>query len=464
MAAGSTGAEASGHGTPALVEGDWRRRFPFYYGWVIAVACGVTLGLTYTVWYSFSVFYVTLLESFEWSRASSAGVFSVFVLAVGVAGAGAGALADRYGPGNIGAAGAVILALGLVACSRMTDLWQFYLFFGVLCATGLAMAGWIPAVTMVSRWFSASYGQAIGISSAGIGVGIMVMVPVTQMLISAVGWRTAYLVLAGIVLAVVTPTSALVLRGRPEEIGLTRDGRTPAVEAQPKTVGAAPQPSRVVDRAWVAQAWTVSSALRTPRYWFLFVMLGMGNIAAQMIMVHQVAFLVDGGYDKLTAASIAGLVGLFSIFAKIGWGWISDRVGREVTWTLGFTALVIGIGFLVATRIAPFPLVVYFYALAFAMGYAVAPPIGPAAASDVFAGRWFGSIYGTLGIGNGLGSAGGAWTAGYLFDLTGSYFLAFGVAGVASILSVASMWIAAPRRVRLVPGRLRGRSSSGLRV
>lgn len=450
-----------GLGTPSSGGDDWRRGLPFFYGWVVAVACGITLGLTYTVWYSFSVFYVALLESFSWSRASSAGVFSAFVLVAGIAGAAAGALADRYGPGKVGTAGAVVLATGLVACSRMTELWQFYVFFGVVCATGVAAAGWIPAVTMVSRWFSARYGQAIGVSSAGIGVGILVMVPVTQIVITAAGWRTAYLVLAGIVLFGVAPIAAFVLRGRPEEIGLLRDGRPRTPEGQAKTPEASAQTSRVVDRAWAETAWTVSSAVRTHRYWFIFVMLWMGNIAAQMIMVHQVVFLVDGGYDKLMAAYIAGLVGLFSIFAKIGWGWISDRLGRELTWMLGFAALVVGIALLAATRLAPFPVVVYLYSLTFAMGYAVAPPLGPAAAADVFMGRRFGSIYGTLGIGNGLGSAGGAWSAGYIFDVTGSYFLAFGVAAVASVLSVAAMWLAAPRKVRLVPGQLRRRSGGG---
>ncbi len=461
MTAGIAAPGEGGQGGLATTGNDWRRRLPFYYGWVIAIACGITLGLTYTVWYSFSVFYVALLESFGWSRASSAGVFSAFVLVAGVAGAVAGALADRYGPGKVGSAGALILAAGLVACSRISELWHFYVFYGVVCAIGLAGAGWIPTVTMVSRWFSAKYGQAIGISSAGIGVGILVMVPAAQMVITAMGWRSAYLVLAGVVLFGIVPISAFVLRGRPEDIGLQRDGRVPDAGEQAKAPMAPAQPSRVVDRGWAERAWTVASAVRTPRYWFIFLMLGTGNIAAQMIMVHQVAFLVDGGYDKLTAASVAGLVGLFSIFAKIGWGWVSDRIGRELTWTLGFAALVIGIGCLVATRLVSFPMVVLLYAFAFAMGYAVAPPIGPAAAADVFAGRRFGSIYGSLGIGNGLGSAGGAWSAGYIFDVTGSYYLAFGVAAVASVLSIASMWVAAPRRVRLVPGRLRTRSRSG---
>ncbi len=459
-------------------EGDWRLRLPFYYGWVIALASAVTLGLAYTVWYSFSVFYVALLEGFGWSRASSAGVFSVFVLFVGFAGAAAGALADRYGPGRVGSLGALLLAAGLVACSQLNELWQFYFFFGVVCAAGLAATGWIPSVTMVSRWFSAKYGAAIGTASAGIGVGILLMVPATQVVITAYGWRTAYLVLAAIVLLVVAPVEALVLKGRPEDIGLLRDGRRQSLETsrgsqpaaskpgansgspQPIAASTAPAtPSRVVDRAWAERTWTVASALRTKRFWLIFMMLCMGNIPAQTIMVHGVAFLVDGGYDKLFAASAMGLVGLFSIFAKLGWGWASDRLGREVTWSLGFGALLVGIALLAATRLVPSGLIVYLYTLAFAFGYAVAPPLGPATAGDLFSGRRFGSIYGMLGIGNAFGSAGGALSAGMIFDSTGSYFLAFGVGVVASFFSVACMWLAAPRKVRLVQGKVMAQAS-----
>ena len=182
-------------------------------------------------------------------------------------------------------------------------------------------------------------------------------------------------------------------------------------------------------------------------------MLASGNIASQMLMVHQVAYLVDTGYDRLFAASVMGLVGLISIGGKFGWGWASDRLGREETWTLGFLSLLVGIGLLALTQIVKADVVLYLYALTFSLGYAVAPPLSPAAASDVFAGRRFGSIYGVLGVGNGLGSAGGAWSAGLVFDLTGSYFLAFAVAALAAVLSVTMMWLAAPRKVRVVQGK-----------
>jgi MFS family permease len=380
---------------------DWRARLPVFYGWLIVAAAFLILGLNYSVWYSFSVFYVALLEEFGWSRGGTAGVFSVFVLVVGGSGVAVGKLADRLGPGRVLAVGTAILAAGLVASSRITELWQFYFFFGVIAGIGTAASGWVPAVTMLSRWFSMRLGAASGISSSGIGVGILVMVPLIQWLITETGWRTTYLILAAVLFAGVLPTALLLMRGRPEELGLLKDGRKPSEDVhQEKSLAttAVAQRSRVVDREWASRDWSIRSVIRTRRYWGIFAMFSLGNITVQMIFVHQVAFLIDGGYDRLLAASIVGLIGFISIGGKIGWGWISDQIGRELTYTLGIVFLLTGIALLIMTRVVAFPPLIYFFTVAFALGYAVAPPLGPAVVTDLFAGRNFGSIFGTLAL------------------------------------------------------------------
>ncbi len=444
--------------TPMPIQPSWRTRLPFFYGWLIVAASFMALGLTYTVWYSFSVFYVALLEQFGWSRASSAGVFSLYVIVYGLSGAVAGAMSDRFGPRRVVLAGVALVTVGLVACSRMTELWQFYLFYGVVSAVGSSAAGWVPCVATVSNWFSRRLGAALGIASAGIGVGILVMVPFAQLLITGYGWRSAYQIVAAILVVGVTPVALLVLRGRPEELGLVKDGRPADDWAGAKQ--APPALSRVVDHQWASRSWTVASALREQRFWMLFLMLVLANVASQMILVHQVAFLVDGGFDKLLAASIAGLVGLFSVGAKIGWGWVSDRLGREVTYSLGLSCMLVAVAALIGTRLTTFPLLPYLFALTFAMAYGTLTPLGPAISADLFSGPHFGSIYGVVGIAIGFGSAMGAWFAGYVFDVTGSYFFALGTAAVSSVLSIAVCWLVAPRLVRMVPGRARKKASA----
>ena len=121
---------------PRVIGKDWRARIPFFYGWVIVVAALLSLGLTYSIWYSFSVFYVALLRDFHWSRASTASIFSTFVIVGGIASPVSGALVDRFGPGRVVAIGGAVLAAGMLICSGLTELWQFYLAFGVVAALG----------------------------------------------------------------------------------------------------------------------------------------------------------------------------------------------------------------------------------------------------------------------------------------------------------------------------------------
>ncbi len=429
-------------------ETGWRTRLPFHYGWVVVASIFVVMAITYAVYYSFSVFFVALLEEFGWSRAGTAGVFSVFVLVTGLGGVVGGTLIDRLGPARVIPAGGILLALGLYACSRVTQLWEFYLYFGVLCGLALALAGWVPGVTVVSRWFSVKQGKAMGIASAGIGLGIVLFVPLSQYLISSVGWRSAYLVLAGLSLFGIAPQAALLLVGRPEELGLKPDGD--AKEGEIVAPRKTKRLREVVDTRWTSYPWSVATALRTARFWLLTATLGSAVLTHQMMFVHQAAYLVDGGYDKMLAASVVGLVGLLSMLGKVLWGEVGDRLGRERGFTLGNSALILSILLLVLTRVVPSMGLVLLYTLVFALGYAATPPLLSTASADIFQGKSFGAIYGLICVGQGLGSAFGAWVAGYIFDSTGSYMLAFAVGAASAVLSITALWLAAPRKVRRV--------------
>lgn len=431
---------------------DWRARLPFFYGWLILAGSLGSLGLTYSVMYSFSVFYVALLEEFGWGRGEAAGVYSVFLIVNGVGAMAAGLLSDRFGPGRVIAGGGALLAVGLIICSRLTELWQFYLSYGVLVALGVSVAGWTACVTIVNRWFSARLGLALGIASAGIGVGIMVVVPLIQFLISTQGWRAAFIWLAGIVFLGLLPIGLIVLRGRPEDLGQQVDGARP--DTASSATSADKQPAHrgmeVVDAEWAGRDWTVGTAARTVRLWLLAAVKLLGGIATQMIFVHQVVYLVDGGYDRMLAAYVVGLIGFLSVGGKILWGWAADNIGRELTYTLGCVAMVLAVGLLGLAQVVPSTGLLYLYAVVFALGYAVSAPLWPIVTSDLFAGRHFGSIYGFITLFSGFGNALGAWLGGYVYDLTGSYAIAFGVAVLGKLASAGALWIVAPRKVRRV--------------
>jgi MFS family permease len=179
----------------------------------------------------------------------------------------------------------------------------------------------------------------------------------------------------------------------------------------------------------------------------------MGNFITQMLMIHQVAYLIDHGVPPMIAATVGGAVGLVSIGAKMGWGVLSDRAGRELTYSLAAGCIVASIGFLVLAGRYPASSLPYIYAVLMAFGYGVLSPVFPAAAADLFSGPGFSTIYGALYAVICLALASGPWIAGQVFDLTGSYAVALWIGLGMAVVSPTLLWIVAPRRPNLPPGK-----------
>ncbi|HVL54934.1 MAG TPA: MFS transporter, partial [Burkholderiaceae bacterium] len=170
--------------------------------------------------------------------------------------------------------------------------------------------------------------------------------------------------------------------------------------------------------------------------------------ASQTLHVHHVAYLVDHGLPAMTAATIVGIVGASSIVGKIGGGWLSDRIDREFIYVAGIGCVVLGIGLLGLVRWLPSLWVPYGYAVLFGAGYSVTASLAPAMVSDRFGGRNFGAIVGLSMVGGAIGSALGAWLAGFLFDLSGSYAIPFTIAGACAAAAGAAAWHARTLRRR----------------
>ena len=279
----------------------------------VAVVTFVTLGLTYGIWYSYSVFLVALLRDFGWSRSVLAGAFSLFVMMHGLSGPVLGWLVERFGPRRVIVTGAALIGAGLALAAETRAAWQLYLAFGVIATAGVSSTGWVPSVILVRGWFPSRIGTALGIASAGIGVGIFALVPLAQLLIDRFGWQWAFRVLGVLVVAWVIPAAALLLRDPP--------GRGPT--ARDRTAGEAHVHS--------TPHWTLAAALRSWRFWTVAGVFVTGSFATQTLLVHQVAYLVDHGVSALAAASVVGVVGLASVAGKTGWGALSDRFGREAS-------------------------------------------------------------------------------------------------------------------------------------
>ena len=395
-------------------------------------AIALTLGLSYGVWYSYSVFLVALLNEFGWSRSVLAGAFAVFTLVHGAANPFIGMLCDRIGPRRLVIFGGAALGLALYANGFIDSPGDLYLGFGVATALAVACCGWVPAVVFVQRQFMDRLGFSLGIISSGIGLGMLFVVPLCQLLIESLGWRAAWQILGAICAGWIVPAAWFLLRDetpRPVVAQQTRAAKVP---------GAAPQEM------------TLGQALRTQPFWLVLGAFFFGNVCSQTLHVHQVAFLVDHGMAALAAASVVGVVGAASVFGKAGGGWLSDRFERELIYVIGVVILVGAVGALALVGSVPSRWGAYVYAVLLGIGYSATAALIPAMISDRFRGPRFGLILGMGLLGAALGSALGPWMAGRLFDMTGSYAIPFVIAAACGVVAGAAGWRARTLRRRAV--------------
>jgi MFS family permease len=428
-------------------------RLPFFYGWVVVAVAFVTMGIGVNTRTAFSLLFPPILTEFGWERAATAGAFSVGFLVATAYVPFMGMAMDRFGPRVVIPVGAVICTAGLALATLISRPWHLHITLGALVGGGSIFLTYIGHSLFLPHWFVRRRGLAIGIAFAGVGVGSIVLFPWLQRLIEAAGWRAACWALALALLLVVLPLNAVVQRRRPEDLGLVPDGAAGASTRRAD--------DNIVDRAWASVDWTLARAIRTAPFWWLFVGFFCALFAWYMVQVHQTKYLLEVGFDATRAAFALGLVGLFSIIGQIALGHLSDRIGREWAWTIG------GLGFVgcyVALLLLPaHPTAPILYAMVAAqglVGYGLASVFG-AIPAEIFQGRHFGTIFGTLNLGGNAGAACGPWVAGAIYDWTGSYTAAFWIAIGATLVSMTAIWLAAPRRVRAVAGRVRRDVAAG---
>ena len=415
-----------------------------FYGWIIVGVAFVTLAVSFGVWYSFSVFFVAILREFSWSRGATVGVFSIFIMVYCSIAIVIGSVLDRFGPRVVLPLGSLLVVLGLLVSSRIQALWEFYLFYGVLTAIGISSIGHISHSIFLPNWFLKKRGLALGIAMAGIGVGILVFVPLAQFIISRLGWRMAYCVLAGIVLAVVLPINAVFQRKNPKEIGAYPDGgRNPSVAWETLTIVG----TQGVGAERIPKELTLHATLRSTRFWFLFLTYFFTPFATQGTLMHQVAHAVDRGFSAEEGAFFFGLMGIMGSVGKILFGDLSDRISREKAFATGIGCAFSGVLCMLALQ-PGYSALLYGYAVLFGLGYGSAPPLLAARAADLFHGPHFGKVYGFLAIALGLGGATGTWVNGEIFDMTSSYSVALVLANSAFAFVAFLFWKTSPTPCR----------------
>lgn len=405
------------------------------YPWVVIGVAFVTVGVAFGARNAFAVFLIAVVEEFRWSRALASGALMVGSIMWTLVAPFIGVLLDRFGPRIVLPGGAIIMALGFAISGTAQTVWQFYLGMGVFVGVGFAALPMTSQATFLSNWFIRKRGMAIGTVASGIGLGILIVVPLTQRLIAAYGWRAAYFLLAGVLAAVVAPLNYFFQRQRPEQMNLRPDfGASPSQHAaRHESAPSADGPS-------------LKTALRTLRFWLFAAGVLAGAIPLHMILIHVVAAMSDAGFSKELAAFGLGLIGLFTAPAMIFMGWLSDRIGRQISYALGSASLMAGIAALMMMADASQAWLFYAFPPLTALGFSSRQSLYPTIAADLFHGKSFGAIIGSVALFIGAGAGIGPWLGGAVHDWTGDYLWAFWIAQALVLLSVVFIWLAAARR------------------
>jgi MFS family permease len=378
----------------------------------------------------------------------TAGAFSFGFLVSAVFSPFVGRLMDRHGPRVVIEMGVGLMVAGLMLAPLVRQPWHLYATLGVLVGGGANCLGYTGQSLFLPNWFVRRRGLAMSVAFSGVGVGAIFVLPWLQAVIGRAGWRAACWAMGVLVLALLAPLN-LLLKRRPEDLGLVPDGDC---SVHPNAAGG--PIANVVDAAWVAVDWTLGRAMRTARFWWIAWGYFCGMFAWYAVQVHQTKYLVEIGFGSTYAAWTLGFVSLVGIPGQIALGHCSDRIGREWVWTVGNLGFALCYLALLGLRHGPTPTLLVLMVVAQGMlGYGLTSVIG-AIPAEIFQGPHYGTIFGTLMLAAITGGAAGPWVTGTLHDTTGSYTLAFWIAIGCSALSAGAIWRAGPRQVRAVAGRV----------
>lgn len=385
----------------------------------VLVFCAVMNFISRGVSETFAVFLLPVTEDLGWSRSAYGTVYFAYMATIGLSAPLIGLLSDRHGARGIYAAGFAVLGAGFLLASGMDSLWQAMLGLGIMAGAGISATGMTVASGLVSRWFERRITLANALAYTGIPLGMVAIVPMTQVLIEITGWRIAYGVLAGTCLGL-APMILLFPWGTM--------GR-----------GAAHIQKRAVRRGNVFR----SGVLRHGAFWGLFGTLFLASVTVWSIMLQLIAYLVSIGFDPLAAASAYGAVGAMSVLGLVVSGWASDRFGQRNIVTLGCVLSALGIAMLWQLEAAPGLAGLAAFVLLFGLAMGSRGPAVSAMVSRLYPND-VAAIYGATAIGLGLGGAAGGWLSSALYDLTGSYAAGFALAGATSIVGMSLFWIIKP--------------------
>lgn len=383
---------------------------------------------------TFTVFLLPLQDEFGWSRATLTSVYSVHMFMIGICSPVAGWIFDRFGPRVVYGSGISAIGIGCLFAAFANNVWYLYFFIGIVAGYGGAAVGIVTASALVRRWTQRRLGTALGVAYAGLGLGVMLLVPTAQILIENFGWRSAYFYL-GSFLLVLFPLSMLLPWAKFE-----------AGDASVMSQNAAQED----DGSGFSR---LRKAMTELSFWGMFNVYFFTSLCVYITNVQVVVFLVEKGFDPLTAATAFGVAGMLSIVGVVSSGWMVDRFGSLGASLVTYTFTLSGIVTLILINSYPLLPAVFLYVIAMGMFQGSRGPIVSTTASKVYGGRGYGAIFGAINLGMGIGASIGSSLSGFLYDITAGYVSGFVLAMFFGLIALAQFVFIPALRVEKASAR-----------
>src|SRR6266852_3926600 len=364
---------------------------------------------------SFTVFLKPISENFGWDRAQAVSIYSLTWLAGGLTAPLVGRLFDRSGPRAVYSLGLLLLGGAFLIAAHARELWQFQLSVGLCVGIGIAFIGNVPNSILLGRWFGPRLPTAMAIVYSATGAGVLILLPVSQVLIDRFGWRGAYQIFGGGALFLLLPLLLLPWR-------LFATG--------------SPHIVKKADTGLVDEGWTVGSAIRHHAFWALFATFFFTAVAMYALTAQIVAYLIDVGFPPLEAATAWGFSGIVLLFGMLGISTLDGIIGRRPSVLFSYGVSIVGIILLWLLQYYPNYWLLTGFVICFGSMIGSRGPLITATALNIFRGERVGTIYGTISIGSGLGSGLGSWSGGLIHDWTHSYNALFVFALVNVVLGL----------------------------
>ena len=390
------------------------------YGYIIVTAAFCIQMVVWGISSTFGVFFKPLLTEFGWSRATISGASSLYFLLMGFLSIVAGGLTDRFGPRIIIGIGGFFLGVGYLLMSQINAIWQLYLFYGVIIGIGASPAD-VSLLSTVARWFVKRRGMMSGIIKAGTGIGMLIMPIVANWLISTYSWRISYIILGSLALVFIISLAQL-LRRDPGQMQQLSDGEEQATAGSVNSVEV---------------GLSLREAMHTRQFLAICAAYLTILFCVQTIMIHIAPYTVDLGISATNAANVLGTIGGVSIVGRLVMGYAGDRSGNKQAMSICFLILVLALSWLqFAKELWMLYLFAVIYGVTHGGFFALISPM----VAELFGTGSHGTILGIVIFIGTIGGTIGSVLAGYIFDITGRYQLAFlicaGVSAIGLILSL----------------------------